>query len=229
MAPLTAFLGRDTKLPVDAASGGKLYNHSLSRGGWKSFLAHIQSLHTKVYLSSRKAQEQAKEAHDKGRADLMLQPGELVVSIDPTATSARPSWQGPFEVLGSRETDGHSYNLRHTFDGSLTTLHEQRLRRFNPYRMTDEDLRNLAGTDQDEYFVEAIREVVIQSNGQAMVLVKWRFEDLPTWQKLSDVRETSLLLKFIAERGWALKPIPNTGEYKLVRTRKATDPVTVPK
>lgn len=206
MAPITAFLGREAKLPSDIEAGKTLYDPAMSQEGWASFLAHLRAIQAKAYQQSLLSQQVYKQAHDSKRVSLELKPGDHVIAIEPTATGIAPGWQGPFVVVEQDETRENTYKIRHLVKDKELVLHEQRLRRFDLSRMTESDLRQLGGARDDEYLVEAIREVVIQGNGEVMVLVKWRYEDSPTWQKLADMKKSSPFIRFLATKGYQLNP-----------------------
>ena len=208
MAPITAFFGRETSLPIDAAMKNTRYSAPslfLSKGGWEAFLAHIRAIHAKVYENSRLAQERAKLDHDKGRTDPDFQPGDYVITIDPKAPTSRPAWKGPYKVL-EKGSNATSYRVQHLIrHEDISEIHAQRLRLFDASRLTESDLRDLVNLGDNEHFVESIREVVVQSNGQAFTLVKWRYDDVPTWENVAAMRENGHFQKFIAARGYELK------------------------
>lgn len=224
MAPITAFFGRETRLPLDAMTPYKHFavpTPGLLSGGYDGFIANMKDIHSRAYQNSLLAQEAAKAAHDKGRVDPNFQEGESVIMIDPIAPTSSPAWKGPYKVLG-RGADDFSYRLQHPVTGEETVLHAQRLRRFHSERLTESDLRDMTPIKANDYFVEAIREVVVQSNGTAMVLVKWRFQDQPTWERVVDVHDNGQFEAFIQARGYEI--VKHEGELKLAKFSAVPEP-----
>ena len=213
ISPMTAFLGREAKTPSNIAAGQKLYDPKLSTEGLLSFLAHNRAIHSKTYQQSLLSQAAYKAAYDAKRVSLALQPGDHVIAIEPTAHGIAAGWQGPFVVVEQVKDRENSYHIKHLVKDKTMIVHEQRLRRFDPSRMTESDLRQLSDCKDGEFLIEAIREVVIQGNGDVMVLVKWRYEDSPTWQKLADMTNSSTFTDFLLSKGYKL----NKAKTKVVK------------